>query len=68
MKKSSTVVKVPKVTWSLGDREQLVLHDDVILEMRPLYYQPGVKRVRVGLISPDYADALIRVLTSKESS
>lgn len=57
------VIKVPAVTWVLGDREQATV-SGVTTTTRPLYYRPtgatGV--VRIGSINPDYAEPLMTAL------
>lgn len=56
-------IKVPRVVWALGDREQITT-SGVTVETRPIYYQPkDGPRVRVGAINPDYAEPLMKALS-----
>lgn len=58
-------VKVPRVIWALGDREQST-QSGVTTEVRPLYFRvPGGDGtpVRVGSINPDYAEPLMKQLS-----
>lgn len=50
-------IKVPRVVWALGDREQST-QSGVTTERRPLYH----KGRRVGELDPDYAGIVFAAL------
>jgi len=55
---ATKAIKVPKVIWALGDREQTT-QSGVTRLTRPIYY----KGRRVGEIDPDYAEPLMAALS-----
>jgi hypothetical protein len=56
-------IKVPRVVWALGDREQATT-SGVTTESRAIYYQPkNGPRLRVGSIHPDYVEPLMKALS-----
>lgn len=50
-------IKVPEITWALGDTEQHTI-SGVTKLIRPIYY----KGRRVGEIDPDVAEPLMKKL------
>lgn len=57
-------IKVPEVTWALGDIQQQEF-SGVSISIRPLYYNQNGSMVRVGDIKRDYAETLITALEKK---
>ena len=57
-------IKIPRIIWSLGDRE-LTRRHDITVEIRPIYYFPkyALSRICVGSINPDYAEPLMKMLS-----
>ncbi len=64
----SSTIKVPTVTWALGDREQET-RSGVTVEVRPLYFRPGGQEaaVRVGTFNPDFAERVLQALMAPEA-
>lgn len=61
-------IKVPRVLWALGDREQATT-SGVTCETRPIYYRPegAASPIRVGSINPDYAEPLMKALSKAKA-
>lgn len=60
-----TTIKMPVVTWALGDVEQHEL-SGVSISIRPLYYrQHDGQMVRAGDIKRDYAEPLMKALADR---
>ena len=61
-----TTIRVPRVIWALGDPEQAT-SSGVTVTTRPIYYcQNGASEaIRVGSISPDYAEVLMTPVTER---
>lgn len=57
-------IKVPTVTWALGDIQQQEF-SGVTISIRPLYYNQNGQMVRIGDIKRDYAEVLMRALEKK---